>query len=354
MRVSIFPVLLALSLANPALADSGAASSAQGSPAAAVKPANAFTDLDRQFVQTYSAVASEMQKKNRPMLVVNGFTFTLLCEDGTQKSTAGKISHFDELKGVSHLGAYLYAIANKHWTHPEDNGWLDDLSKCKQTVEQALGEVDTVDWKSDAWPGGETKLKEFIRSSLQIVQKFSAKCLSDKVLSKEDYARFAKDYTPTMQATFYLDTLGGAYETIKILKEWKREIGDEKWNRMHVIVAGSQGRTTAALTRETNPSALFVSSLMNPDAAAKNIVIAPAAANMEQALQTIGMIITASDLADTMFGTAEAQKESGNFYKDLKSSELPLALQNVKSVLKDLPKGTARDPVLGIGPGKLE
>lgn len=353
-RLKMSSILLVAVLAFMSRAVSAESAAQPGNQSAGEGPGSegAFAELDKIFVQNYNAVAGEMQKRARPMLVVNGFTFTLLAEDGTQKTTAGKIGRFDELKGVSHLGACMYAIAARHWMSPDDASWLDSMSACKQKIAEALAQVDSVNWSSDAWPGGETKLKQFIVQSLQIAQKFASDRIAAKSLTRAEYAKFAHDYTPTMKATFYLETLGGAYETLRILNTWKKDMGEEKWNRMYVVVAGSQGRTTAGLTRETNPSALFVSSLMEPESAAKHIIVAPAAMGMEQALHTAGMIITASDLADAMFDTAEAQRESGSFYKDLKSAEIPLALSNVKSVLQGLPAGTAKDPVLGLGPQK--
>lgn len=312
-------------------------------------PDQPFQKIDQFFVRNYSALADYNQKKTRPVIVISGFQYNLLREDGTSDSFEGIISRSAELKGAAHLGPCLFAIANTHWDNPTDESWKKELTDLREMLRQALGAVDKLDWSNEAWPGGESKLKDYVRSSLNKVDKTAEQWLAAGKVSREDYSAFASDYTPNMVALFYLETLGGTYNSLKQLNRWKQQIGDKNWEKLYVVVAGSQGRTSAGLTPETNPGALVTASTMDPDQVKTHIVMVPGATTIEEALKPLGNAVTAPVLADTTFTSPESQKKY-SFYAALKTSDIPLALSNVQSVLKSLKDGTAKDPVLGIGP----
>lgn len=290
------------------------------------------------------------QKSQRPAIVTVGFTYYLVKENGDIKPFAGTLKRFPELKSVSHMGPFMFAIGDKHWKDPADASWKTDLTKTRETVARALTSVDKLDWRNPAWPGGEDKLRDFIRSGLETVDKFASDTLAKGDYTREDYGRFAKEYTPYMVATFYLSSLGSTYETLEVLKSWKKELGDDAWKRLQVVIGGSQGRTTAGLTPETNPIAQTIGSLMEPADFHKNVVMAPGANSVDEALQLLGNAVTAKTLGDATFTTDQSKHESG-FYEALQTSDIPLALYDTKQILKELKNGTAKDPVLGLGPG---
>jgi hypothetical protein len=320
--------------------------------AAAAKPENltdSFNDLDHFFVKNYGAAAGINQTKSRPIIVVMGFEFKLVGEDGSIKVATGAGPRFDQLKSVAHIGACLFPFAVRHWNDPSDQTWLTDMATCNQKLKNVSAHIDTADWSSDAWPDGADKLKKFVKASLQKSIDFTDRVLAKKELTRDDYANFAQEYEPTMATLFYLETLGDMYGALKTIKDWKKDMGPEKWSNLYVVVGGSQGRTTAGLTWDTNPSALLLASLMDREQASTHIVIAPATSTVEQALQIAGMTMNAKDLSQAMFPTAEAQKKS-TFYAALQDFAKPVALGFVNDVLKGLSDGTAKDPVLGLGP----
>jgi hypothetical protein len=78
------------------------------------------------------------------------------------------------------------------------------------------------------------------------------------------------------------------------------------------------------------------------------IVIAAGATSIEQAQQNLGNMISAGFLTDALYGKNPQGEDS--FYYALKHCEIPLALSNIRKVLKELESGNAKDPALGIGP----
>src|SRR5262249_24602460 len=163
-----------------------------------------------------------------------------------------------------------------------DKSWQNKLADLRGMLRQALDGVDKLDWTDQAWPGGEGKLKEYIRSSLNKVDETATKWIAAGKVSRDDYSAFASAYTPDMVALFYLETLGGTYKALKIVNGWKQQVGEENWKRLYVVVAGSQGRTSAGLTPETNPGALVMASTMDPAQVKTHIVMTPGATTTEE------------------------------------------------------------------------
>jgi hypothetical protein len=312
-------------------------------------PTSAFNNLDQFFVKNYGAAAKQRRDKERPLIVSVGFSIYLLCEDGTTKTISAAKQSFDQLKAVAHIGPAIYALALPHWNDPKNTTWLESIKELEQKIELAQAQVDSIDWSSDAWPGGEAKLKQFVKDCLQKAKDTTSGILAKKEFTRQQYAHFAQSYEPNMSTCFYLSTLGDAYDTIKTLKQWKKEIGEEKWSHMFAIVGGSQGRATAGLTWDTNPVALFIGSLMTKEQAATHIIMAPTATTIDDAIATGGNPLIARDLAWAMFPTPEAQKKTG-FYEALYSFDKPIALEFVKKSLLEIKDGKSTDPLKDIHP----
>lgn len=310
---------------------------------------NAFNALDGTFVQTYSALAQKNLDATRPILITSGFSYELLCEDGSTKTAPPPNPVENQLKSVAHLCPYLYAICDTHWRDSKNTSWKDSLSQLQGLVETAVTDIDKVSWSSDAWPNGEKKLRDFVRTALNKVLAFTKAGLEKNDVTRADFEAFAAAYTPTMQSAFYLSSLSNAVDTQKFLKQWKKEMGDEAWNRMRVIITAGKGRSTSGLTAETNPGAQTMASVMTPEKFRTNVLMDPGAATSEQALEGLALALTSSKLADAAFPTQELQKATW-MYDALKHPDIPVALEPVKNALNDLAKGHAKDPVLGLGP----
>lgn len=314
-------------------------------------PAKPFDDLDALFVDAYNAYAKSHQEQNRPIIVVTGFRYHLLTEKGETKSFQGNANVMAELKSAAHICPAFFAIGSIHWNDLKDKTWKVRLIAFKDKLQIALNSVDQVDWKNDAWPDGDEKLKQYVKEALSKSLDFAEKIISKGEFEREDYQSFASAFTPYMVSLFYLETLAGAYGTIRQLQNWRNELGEDAWGRAYFIVAGSEGRTTAGLTKDSNPAALTIASVLDPEKVTSNILLAPGAKTIDEALADLGMVLNARQLAEMTFTNLETQK-AGGFYDALKTSDTPLAVSSLRSILKDLREGKARDPILGLGPTK--
>lgn len=315
-------------------------------PAAASK---ALADVDRYFVERYGADSNAIGKTTRPVLVIVGFNYQMLLKDGTEKALSGPVSPFNELKAVSHVGPCLFAIGAPHWKDPKDASWKKQLADYQPKVAEALRLVEQVNWDNEAWPGQGEKLRDFMRHSLQMAGAFVERARQQDTFPKEEYEKFATAYLPTMVATMYLADLADTSLVLKKLGMWKQEMGEKEWNELYVVIIGSKGRTTAGLTPEANTAARTVASLMAPARAETRILVAPTATTRDQALATLGEVLSARALADATFTSKDAKEVSG-LYEALKKPAVPLALKNVEEIIAAAREGKIRHPLLGVGP----
>lgn len=310
-----------------------------------------FNDIDGFFVKNYSAYAAIHATQLRPAIVINGFKYRLLTEKGELDSFEAPDKVSPALKAIAHLAPCFFAIGSTHWNDLKDKSWKTMLTDLSAKLELAISSSDQYDWSSDAWPGGEEKLKTYAKEALVKSKEFADKLIQKGEFERADYSEYATAFTPYMVSLFYLEALSGTYHTIKKLQEWKAKLGDDEWGRMYVVIGGSAGRTTAGLTKETNPAALALGYVMDPEHVTTHILIAPAAMNTDEALNSLGMVMNAHDLGELTFTTSETKK-AGGFYSALKTFDVPLADYSLKNILKDLREGKARDPILGLGPSK--
>ncbi len=315
-------------------------------PTLASPAGDAYSDLNRSFVMTYSALATKNQKATRPILITSGHSYELYCEDGSVKVAPPNNPVENQLKAVSHLCAFLYAVSDTHWRAPDNVSWKTTLIEAQQKIEKALADIDQVAWTSDAWPGRQGKVKELARQSLSNARDFAATALKKGDITREDFRGFATKYTPAIQATFYLNSLSNAFDTLTLLKQWKQEMGDDAWSRMRVVIAAGGGRSTAGLTPETNPAAVVMATVMDPKNVKTNLTMAPAASTSDEALAELSLALTSHKLADAAFKDNE---QAEWFYSALQHPDIPVALEPVRSALKDIQNGTVQDALSALG-----
>ena len=103
------------------------------------------------------------------------------------------------------------------------------------------------------------------------IQIFTALGVADRSISawldkgdftRADYQAFVKEYLPTMEGGFFLAILGEGTAKRGCLLKWKKELGAD-WEKVHVIIQGSEGRTTAGLTRDLHTSGVVLRTLMS-------------------------------------------------------------------------------------------
>jgi hypothetical protein len=355
--------LLALLLTATPLAQAKTASSsskiAEGpSQAASATPQSTgnekdkpFNDIDTFFVKNYGAFAGIHQSQLRPAIVITGFKYRLLTEKGEIDSFEAPAKVSPALKAIAHMPPCFFAIGSTHWNDLKDKSWKTMLTDLSAKLAVAQSAADQYDWSDAAWSGGEEKLKNYAKEAIAKSKEFADKLIAKGEYERSDYSEFATSFTPYMVSLFYLEALSGTYHTVTKLREWKDKLGEDAWDRMYVVIGGSSGRTTAGLTRETNPAALALGYVMDPERVSTHILLAPGAMTTDEALGSLGMVMNAHDLAELSFTTPETQK-AGGFYSALKTFDVPLADYSLKNILRDLREGKARDPVLGLGPTK--
>ena len=171
--------------------------------------------------------------------------------------------------------------------------------------------------------------------SLNLVYQFASNVLKKGTYTKADYQKFVDTYLHTMVTTMYLADLANTSYAYNQLLSWKKQLGRSGWSDTYVVIYGSKGRPSAELTLQTNTAALTVESVMMPAQFEQHSFIFPTAQNVQQALEILGTMLSARDLADLSFSNS-ASKQVSSFNKALHNSSIPLAQYNVKNILSSL------------------
>lgn len=314
------------------------------------KADQAFLALDAAFVQQYQGNSTRIGEKIRPVILINGFTYTLYTANGKTVTFNDLVSPFNELKAVSHIGPALYAIGTLSWGNANGLDWKKVLATYQKKVQATINQVDQVDWSNAAWPNKGDQLKRFMHDALVLVDGFITKTLKKGSFTQADYSAFSTQYLHTMVATMRLSDIANTTYALQQLKKWKSQLGAKAWDQLFVVLMGSKGRTTSGLTIQTNTAALTVASLMKKHLVASHIIISPGSTTARQAFTILGTMMNARALARLTFSSPAAQKIDG-LDAALKTSTKPLALDNVKSIILQSNKtGKVTLPYLGVTP----
>lgn len=302
----------------------------------------ALVKVDNFFIKQYVQNCKQVGNTIKPVLLINGFNYTLLTPDNKQERFNDLKIPFSELKTISHIGPGLFAIAQSSWLKPNGH-WKYSLRKYQRLIQRSIRKFPSIDWRNTQWAGKEKQLQTFMLDSLKLANRFIGQVLKKNEFSRNEYQTFAQHYLHTMVATMYLADVANTSAALSQLHKWKKQLG-KQWDDLYVVVYGSKGRLTAGLTVQTNTAASTVASLMKPELAKTHIIIAPAATNKQTALQNLGAVINARSLAKLTFTTDSEQQLTGLF-KALNNPTVPLAMSNVKTIiLQDLKNGKVTLP----------
>lgn len=323
------------------------AAALQGNEAAAP---DAFGDLDAFFVAQFSQQSSALGQSTRPILVTDGFNYVLRLRDGTSRSFQGAASPFHQLKTVAHVLPALYSIGSSSWDDRKDpHAWKWRFTEYQAKVRAALDEVERTDWSSPAWPGRQAEVREFMRDSLRMADRFLTRRLKEGSYARRDYQEFAEHYLHTILAAMYLADAANTSATLAQLRQWKTDLGPQ-WDGLYVLITGSKGSPVQELTPATSTTAQTVASLMNPQDAKSHILIMPAATSLAEVERSFGGVLNGRVLAATTF-LSEEDRQAGGFYQALQDGSTPLARQDVLHIVQqETLQGKPRLPYIGILP----
>jgi hypothetical protein len=276
--------------------------------------AGALSDLDQFFMQSFATYARDgaihFLAAQGPVIVVEGFRYTLLSPNGHKEFFNGPVRPFDELKDVSHVGPCLFAIGQPYWRAPDAAGKrtaLAGLKAIRDKLAAAAAAARKADWSNPTWPGQEEQLRARMVAALEFAGTSVDGWLGRGDFRRADYVSFAHAFTPTMTGTFRLATLADTTAKRDQLLAWKKKLGDD-WKNLWVIILGSEGRFTAGLTRDTQTTGLILRSLMDATQFTNQVFVAPQAATAEQGIETLPEIVGNRELADLVFkGTPDGR-----------------------------------------------
>jgi hypothetical protein len=221
-----------------------------------------------------------------PLIVATGSDIALYPGDGappTVQGFRGSTRGFKELAGISHLGPALATLAVMRELD-ESGQWRSDAERLLDVTQAARAANSAALWRDriavKAFAGREPKIAAMVDYSCRLTERFLQRALDrpsylTDAAVRRDYLEGPADDLPVcfnrvMVATFFLTGMDIAHRLIS----WFDGL-DLPWERVMVIIAGSQGRPTAGVSQESNSVAGVVHAASRDRLPLEQLLIAP-------------------------------------------------------------------------------
>jgi hypothetical protein len=251
------------------------------------KPADPLVTLNDSFRAAYRQGRAETLAHAGPVILVEGDDLVLL-HDGRREAVAYMPPAYHQLKAVSHVPLALYVQLAPYGEGPLSDERLAALRRYRAQVVAAR----------DSLAG-----RGFEAATLERQQKILAESLAflDGVLDRRradaaELTAFARKLAPLLLA----DAGEAARLQIDALHArtaaWRRQLGEENWKRLRVVVVGS------AMPRRGNLAVQYYARLLGEPGEGRRLVYAESLWDEAKARDLLGTHLLDSAIGDAFFG----------------------------------------------------
>jgi hypothetical protein len=251
------------------------------------KPADPLETLNDSFRAAYRRGRAETLAHAGPVILAEGDDVVLL-SGGQREAVTYMPAAYHELKAVSHVPLALYVQLAPFGDGPLDGDRLDELRRYRAQLTAAR----------DSLVG-----RGFGAATLERQQKIVAESLAflDGILdrrraSADEVKAFTRRLGPLLLASaeeaarLQIDALHA--QTAK----WRRQLGPEAWQRLHVVVVGS------AMPRQGNLAVQYYARLLGEPGEGRRLVYAEALWDEAKARDLLGTHLLDTAVGDAFFG----------------------------------------------------
>jgi hypothetical protein len=255
--------------------------------AAAAPPADPLLTLNQSFRAAYQRGRAETLAHAGPVILVEGDDLVLL-HDGRRSRASYIPAAFHTLKAVAHVPLALYALLEPFGDGTVSEERLADLRRYRQLV---VAGQDTLAGRGFSAPVLERQ-ERILAESLA----FLDGVLDRRRAARDEVSGFARRLGPLLLANadeaarLQLDALHAQTMT------WRRELTDDEWHRLHVIVMGS------AMPRRGHIAVQYFARLLGERGEGDRIVYAEALWDEGKARDLLGTHLLDTAIGADFFG----------------------------------------------------
>jgi hypothetical protein len=254
---------------------------------AAEQPDDPLAVLNRSFRTAYQRGRAETLAHAGPVILVEGDDLVLL-HDGRRSQVAFMPAAYHELKAVDHVPLALYTLLA-----PFGDGTLSDerLADLRRFRDLVVAGRDSLDGRGFSAPVLERQ-RQILAESLA----FLDGVLERRQAGRDEVAAFARRLGPLLLANvdeaarLRLDALHAQTTA------WRRQLADDEWRRLHVVVMGS------AMPRRGQLAVQYYARLLGEPGEGDRIIYAEALWDEAKARDLLGTHLLDTAIGADFFG----------------------------------------------------
>jgi hypothetical protein len=246
----------------------------------------ALTALNNAFRAAYANAKSRVLTSSGPTLIVNGDTFTLLRHGARVEANVGT-QIYDPVKTIAHIPLAIYVTLT-----PGDGAVDDDrlktLAGLRELIPPAETSLDVLKLPAATL----ARQKRIVAASLVFLDDVTRRRRSERSL----LLAFTRDMAPLVMENVTEATRAQLDSTHARVSAWRRDLGPEEWNQLHVLIVGPH------MPRENLVVTQYFLRLLHEPAEGRRVVYAEALWEETQALDLLGTHLLDGSVGEAFFG----------------------------------------------------
>jgi hypothetical protein len=254
--------------------------------AEAAPPADPLLTINKQFRRTYSRSRLAVLARNGPVIVVDGEKLVLLRGKDRQEAEVD-LTKYHHLKALAHVPLTVFLLLGDtgEGAIPEEN--LAELRRLRELIPAAQ---ETLAQRGFI-PEQVERQKKLLAESLAVVDD----ALKGQRYAEKERIDFARKMAPLLLANI-ADAARVQIDAYHArTSEWRRKLTAEEWEKLRVIVLGSQ------MPRKENLAVQYFARLLGEAGEGRRIVYAEGLFDEKRALNLLGTHLLDRQIATAFF-----------------------------------------------------
>lgn len=247
---------------------------------------DALRALNQAFRDAYRRARQESLDRAGPVLIERGGTLVLLNE-GRRQEVEYMPALYHQVKAVAHVPLALYVVLTHHTGGPLGDEMLAELRRLRDLVVKARDGLEALAHPADVLG----KEHQVIADALA----FLDGVVGRRQVSREELLEFTRAQGPALLALAAVAARSQLDALHAQVSAWRRQLGDEAWARLRVVVSGS------AMPRPGHISVQYFAKLLGEAGEGRRLIYAEGLFEEPKALNLLGTHLLDGTVGDAFF-----------------------------------------------------
>ncbi len=247
-----------------------------------------LTTLNDAFRAAYAEAKQRMLASSGPLLLVSGDTFTLVRNGKREEANAGS-AIYDPVKTIAHIPLAVYVTLTPG-DGEIDEARLKTLDGLRKLIPPAAASLDSLQLPKATLD----RQKQIIAASLGFIDGVAAQ----RRFERKSLIDFTRWMAPLVMENVTEATHGQLDATHAVVSRFRRELSDDEWSRLHVLITGPH------MPREDLVVTQYFLRLLHEPAEGGRVIYAESLWQESQAIDLLGTHLLDGSVGEAFFGDA--------------------------------------------------